>query len=243
MTVTFMDRHKPVGSNGKTLTQLMGEIDASIASHGWAVIMLHPQDFAIYKDDNDDGGGSSSSSSKLIAQDAVNSTQIAVLKSLIKQLATDGRSITSFNGVVQVLLGENIQASVAAAPATITLPAEPPILDTSKQADTRNATSEHILLSDRIVTTSKPAVATANASPTTGDGMIDNNLSRSALAIRAITSDGGDEITYAGNAHIKGEDTHGQAGNPASQGDRDLWSIMQSLLSGLTNLIAHVFDR
>lgn len=239
MTVTFMDRHKPVGSNGKTLTQLKGEIDASVASHGWAVIMLHPQDFAIYKDDTD---GTSSSSGKLIAQDAVNSTQIAVLKSLIKQLATDGRTITSFSGVVK-LLGENTETSVAAAPATIAVPAEPPILDTPRQEGTRSATSEHILLSDRIVTTSKPAVAIATASPTTRDGMIDNNPSRSALAIRATTSDSGDGTTYADEVHIKGESTHGQAGNPDSPGDQSLWGTMQSLLSGLTNLIVHVFGR
>jgi hypothetical protein len=241
MTVTFMDRHKPVGSNGKTLTQLKGEIDASILSHGWAVIMLHPQDFAIYKDDNYDG--SSSSGGRPIAQDAVNSTQVAVLKSLIKQLATDGRTITSFNGVVQVLLGEDTQASVAAALATMAVPAEPPILDTSKQAGTRNTTSEHIMFSDRVVTTLKPTVAIATASSTTEDGMINNNLSRSTLAIHAPASASEDKITDADEAHMKGEDMHSQAGNPTSPDDRDLWSIMQSLLSGLTNLIAHVFDR
>jgi peptidoglycan/xylan/chitin deacetylase (PgdA/CDA1 family) len=238
MTVTFMDRHKPVGSNGKTLTQLKGEIDASVASHGWAVIMLHPQDFAIYKDDND---SSNSSSGKRIAQDAVNSTQIEVLKSLIKQLATDGRTITSFNGVVQ-FLGENTQASVAAAPAAIAVSAEPPVLDTPRQVGTGSTTSEHITFSDRVVTILKPAVAIATASLTTGNGII-NNLSRSTLATHAPASDSGDEITYADEAHIKGEDTPSQAGNPASPGDRDLWSIMQSLLSGLTSLIVHMFDR
>lgn len=87
-TVNNMDEIKPPGSNGKTAAQLMSEVDASIAERGWAVIMLHPQDFAIY--DKSTGR----------EENAVNNTQLSTLEDLINQLNSDGIRITSYNELV-----------------------------------------------------------------------------------------------------------------------------------------------
>ncbi len=87
-TVSNMAETKPLGSNGKTAAQLKSEIDASIAERGWAVVMLHPQDFALY----DKSTGKE--------QNAVNATQLSTLGDLIDQLNTAGIRITSYNELV-----------------------------------------------------------------------------------------------------------------------------------------------
>lgn len=89
MTVDFVDRHFAAGSNGKTVARLTSDINTSINARGWAVVMLHPQDFATYS------GGT--------AQNVVNATQITTLKNLIAQLKSDGKTITSFNGLATYL--------------------------------------------------------------------------------------------------------------------------------------------
>jgi hypothetical protein len=220
VTVNFMDRHKPAGSNGKTLTQLKNEIDASIASHGWAVIMLHPQDFAVYSNNNNSDGNSGGR----IAQNTVNSTQIALLKSLIEQLATDGRTVTSFNGLVDAL-GDNTHGQAATTTAVIIPPSSPHL---SKQARTTSTTTEHLILSDQIAAnTLKPSAGTIIDGP-----------GRFAFASLARASPGGEETGHADEVHPKGESAHMQDdSNVISLSDWSLWGIMQSLLSGLINII------
>lgn len=230
MTVTFMDRHKPAGSNGKTLVQLKNEIDASIASHGWAVIMLHPQDFAVYSNNNNNSGSR-------IAQNTVNSTQIALLKSLIEQLAADGRTVTSFNGVVDAPAHEQAATTTA----TVVIPPSPHL----KQARTTNTTAEHLILSDQLVlNTVKPAAA-AIATTLPSAATTANDPGRFTLATLAGTPQSGEETVHAGEIHMKEESAHrlDNDSNATSPSDWSLWGIMQSLLSGLINNITAAFVR
>ena len=87
MTVDFIDRSRLPGPNGKNIALLADQIDASIANRGWAIMMLHPQDFASYSSDRK-------------AQNVVNETQMSTLHDLVAKLKSDGRTITSFDKLV-----------------------------------------------------------------------------------------------------------------------------------------------
>lgn len=89
-TVDVRDTHKPNGSNGKTEPQLLNEINNSLANHGFAVVMLHPTDYAVYDSNH-------------VAQNVVNATQLATLTDLIAHLKSDGVTITDFNGLAASL--------------------------------------------------------------------------------------------------------------------------------------------
>lgn len=88
-TVNFIDEHRELQSNGKTLQKLISEVDLSIAKRGWAVIVLHPQDLALYN----------TSSSEPTILPTVNETKMDTLRSLINELRTNGKTITSFNAL------------------------------------------------------------------------------------------------------------------------------------------------
>jgi peptidoglycan/xylan/chitin deacetylase (PgdA/CDA1 family) len=92
-TVNFIDDHRPPSSNGKTMEGLVGEINLSIAKHGYAVVLAQPADFALY------GRGISSIGNTPIIEPKVNSTQINTLRAVIAQLKASGKTITSFNEV------------------------------------------------------------------------------------------------------------------------------------------------
>nr|WP_294806918.1 Ig-like domain-containing protein [uncultured Nitrososphaera sp.] len=89
MTVNFVDTHKAAGHNGQTVSQLNTLINNSLATRGFAVVMLHPQDFAQY--------------SGTTALNIVNATQINTLSTLIAQLKADGKTMTDFNGLVAAI--------------------------------------------------------------------------------------------------------------------------------------------
>jgi peptidoglycan/xylan/chitin deacetylase (PgdA/CDA1 family) len=91
-TVWYVDGDgpKPEGSNGKTVAQLKSEVDASIAQWGWAVVMVHPQDFATFDKNGE-------------AQNTVNATQLSTLKIFIAQIKADGRTITSYQGLIDTV--------------------------------------------------------------------------------------------------------------------------------------------
>ncbi len=88
-TVNFIDEHRMLQSNGKSLEQLISEVDSSIAKQGWAVILLHPQDLALYD----------TSGSEPTILPKVNDTKMDTLHDLIIQLKNDGKTITSYNGL------------------------------------------------------------------------------------------------------------------------------------------------
>ncbi len=111
-TVNFIDDHRPPSSNGKTMEGLVGEINLSIAKHGYAVVLVQPADFALY------GRGISSIGNNPIIKPKVNSTQIDTLRAVIAQLKASGKTITSFN-------------EVAGLPRTV-WPAEKPITKTTE---------------------------------------------------------------------------------------------------------------
>lgn len=93
-TVNFIDDHRPPSSNGKTMEELIGEINVSIAKHGYAVVLAQPADFALY------GTNiiiNNNSANRPIIQPRVNSTQIDTLRAVIAQLKASGKTITSFN--------------------------------------------------------------------------------------------------------------------------------------------------
>lgn len=93
-TVLYVDGSQPPGHNHKTLSQLLIEVNDSIAKRGWAVVLLHPQDFAKW----DESG---------VAQDIVDTSQMSTLVKLISQLNYDGRSITSYAGLVSTIEANN----------------------------------------------------------------------------------------------------------------------------------------
>jgi peptidoglycan/xylan/chitin deacetylase (PgdA/CDA1 family) len=86
-TVLYVEGSQPPGQNHKTLSQLLSEVNDSIANRGWAVVLLHPQDFAKW-----DGNG--------VAQNIVDADQMSTLVNLISQLNADGRTITSYRGLI-----------------------------------------------------------------------------------------------------------------------------------------------
>jgi peptidoglycan/xylan/chitin deacetylase (PgdA/CDA1 family) len=111
MTVNFVDPARAVGSDGQPVSQLTSAINESIAKRGWAVVMLHPRDFAAY-----DGNSH-------LAQNAVNATQMTTLQNLIAQLKSDGKTITSFNGLVAMIRKQLPPPDTIKPTGTITSPA------------------------------------------------------------------------------------------------------------------------
>jgi peptidoglycan/xylan/chitin deacetylase (PgdA/CDA1 family) len=98
-TVNFIDERRELQSNGKTLEQLTSEVDSSVSKRGWAVIVLHPQDLALY-----DTGGNEPT-----ILPTVNDTKMDTLRSLINELKTDGKTITSFNVLAANILSGRIE--------------------------------------------------------------------------------------------------------------------------------------
>lgn len=111
MTVNFVDPARAAGSDGQTISQLTSAINESIVKRGWAVVMLHPRDFAAY-----DGNSR-------LAQNVVNATQMTTLQNLIAQLKSDGKTITSFNGLVTMIRKQLPPPDTIKPSGTITSPA------------------------------------------------------------------------------------------------------------------------
>jgi peptidoglycan/xylan/chitin deacetylase (PgdA/CDA1 family) len=93
-TVLYVDGSQPSGHNHKALSQLLFEVDDSIQKRGWAIVLLHPQDFAKW----DDNG---------VAQDILDTAQMSTLVKLISQLNYDGRTITSYSGLISMIEANN----------------------------------------------------------------------------------------------------------------------------------------
>ncbi len=86
-TVNFVNQNKPLQSNGKTTRQIITEINASISENGYAVVLTHPQDFALYD----------SHGNEPIILPQINSTQLSTLKAVISQLRANSIPVASFN--------------------------------------------------------------------------------------------------------------------------------------------------
>ncbi len=86
-TVNFIDQNRPLQANGKTSQQILQEIQASIDRNGYAVLLSHPQDFALI-----DATGSET---MILPQ--INNTQLNTLKVVIAQLRESNIHVASFN--------------------------------------------------------------------------------------------------------------------------------------------------
>jgi hypothetical protein len=90
--VYYVNEEEPQGHNAKSFEQLYSEVNDSIDAHGFAVIMLHPPDFAEHSNDKVDKDNSGDT-----ALNIVNTDQLDTLKTLIQKIKSDGKSIVSFN--------------------------------------------------------------------------------------------------------------------------------------------------
>lgn len=86
-TVNFIDQNRPLQANGKTSQQILEEIRASIDTNGYAVLLSHPQDFALID--------ASGSETMILPQ--INNTQLDTLKAVIAQLRESNIHVASFN--------------------------------------------------------------------------------------------------------------------------------------------------
>jgi peptidoglycan/xylan/chitin deacetylase (PgdA/CDA1 family) len=101
-TVNFVNQNKPLQSNGKTMRQIITEINASISQHGYAVVLTHPQDFALYD----------SHGNEPIILPQINSTQLSTLKAVISQLRANSIPIASFNELTGLSYPSRLQEVV-----------------------------------------------------------------------------------------------------------------------------------
>lgn len=74
----------------RTIAEMGSAVDADIDARGWAVVTVHPQDFAKY----DEGG-------KML--DVVDEQKADTFKSFIDQLLAEGKTLTTFEGAMQTM--------------------------------------------------------------------------------------------------------------------------------------------
>lgn len=159
MTVDFIDRAKPAGSNGKSSEQLTSAINASITTRGWAVVMIHPQNFATYD-------------SRGVVQNTVNATQMTTLKNLIAQLNSDGRTVTDFNGLVTAIGNQPPSPDTTKPRGAITSPAPESALQTNTPVTVTGMASDNVAVASVEVRAANSAGTrgTTYAQATTSDG-------------------------------------------------------------------------
>jgi peptidoglycan/xylan/chitin deacetylase (PgdA/CDA1 family) len=78
----------------RTLAEMKSAVDADIGARGWAVVTVHPQDFAKY----DENG-------KML--DTSNEKRADTLKTFIDQLRSEGKTLTTFEGAMQIMNNNN----------------------------------------------------------------------------------------------------------------------------------------
>lgn len=83
------------GHSRRTIEEMKQAVDADIGARGWAVVTVHPQDFAKYSEDG-----------KML--NTADDDQVKTFKQFIDELRSDGRTLTTFREAVQIIENENI---------------------------------------------------------------------------------------------------------------------------------------
>lgn len=74
----------------RTVAEMKSAVDADIGARGWAVVTVHPQDFAKYDE-----------SGKML--DVADEQKADTFKAFIDQLRADGKTLTTFEGALQAM--------------------------------------------------------------------------------------------------------------------------------------------
>lgn len=74
----------------RTVAEMKSAVDADIGARGWAVVTIHPQDLAKY----DENGN---------MLNVADGQRADALKTLIDQLRTDGKTLATFEGAMQIM--------------------------------------------------------------------------------------------------------------------------------------------
>lgn len=74
----------------RTVAEMKSAVDADIGVKGWAVVTIHPQDFAKYGEDG-----------KML--NAPDEKRADTLKTLVDQLRSEGKTLTTFEGAMQIM--------------------------------------------------------------------------------------------------------------------------------------------
>ncbi|WP_148701562.1 polysaccharide deacetylase family protein [Candidatus Nitrososphaera evergladensis] len=221
-TVYYVDEDKPSGQNAKTADQLYAEINDSIEAHGYAVVMLHPPDFAKHDDNNGQ------------ALNAVNQSQINTLQTLIDKIKADGKTITSYNELVSMT--DNSDQS-ADAPSTsisnVSLHSGSAGASGSRQLMNTPSSTDPISGPNTIKPQIKITSLTAIPSVTEGSkvkvsGTASDDIAISKVEVRATLPDGSAGTTYV---------------SAALTGDGEEWSFDLPLADpAFTKVVARATD-
>lgn len=169
MTVDEAVFEKPEGANAKTEEQDMAEIHNSISQYGFAIVMVHPVHYAVH---TPLGEGNE--------QNIVDTDQLNVLKSLIQHVKDEGITVTSFNGILNMISNDAPPSGTDKIRPTgsITSPAPESVVQTGVPFDVQGTASDNAGVSkvevraakaDNTVGTSY-APATLTEAPAPGGG-------------------------------------------------------------------------
>jgi peptidoglycan/xylan/chitin deacetylase (PgdA/CDA1 family) len=161
-TVNFIDQNKPLQSNGRTMEQIIKEINLSISKQGYAVVLAHPQDFALYNTIGNEP--------TILPQ--VNATQLNTLKAVISQLRVNSIPVASFNELAGLSYPSIPQTVVTPKPE----PQQPKPVQQQPVSTTMSVT-EHDQTTDTSVVSHVPSATTPSSGATTSTTANNSNPS------------------------------------------------------------------
>jgi peptidoglycan/xylan/chitin deacetylase (PgdA/CDA1 family) len=83
----------------RTVAEMKSVVEADIEARGWAVVTIHPQDFAKYDDGEENGG-------KML--NVADEQRVDTFKTFIDQLRAEGKTLTTFEGAVRIMDGDDV---------------------------------------------------------------------------------------------------------------------------------------